>query len=391
MLASLFVLKRARFFFHLFVMAVLKSNREKQITRTSLIGIATNVLLAALKACVGLLANSIAIVLDAVNNLSDALSSVITIVGIKLAHRKPDKKHPFGHGRVEYFSGIIIAGIVFAAGVASFVESVKKIFEPEIPDYDYATIIVIVLAIVIKVVLGRFVKRQGERYCSDALIASGSDASFDAVISASTLLGAIVTLTLNVSVDGIIGLVISAFIIKAGVELLGQPVSQVLGARANSETTRGMKADIRQVVGVLGAYDLVLHNYGPDFAVGSVHVEVDDRLSAREIHLLTKKIQRLIVSKYDVFLSVGIYAVDMRDDDLGAVQRSIKSAVNGFDGVIQAHGIFIDSDTKYVSLDAVVDFKVEDKSLLRRNIVNRILEVCPDYEVDVNFDIDYSD
>lgn len=372
-------------------MAELKSNREIQITRTSLIGVATNVLLSVMKAIVGMLANSIAVVLDAVNNLSDALSSVITIVGIKLARRKPDKKHPFGHGRIEYFSGIIIAGLVFAAGVVSLVESVKKIIEPELPEYDYATVVVIVLAIVVKIFLGRFVKRQGEKYCSDALIASGSDASFDAVISASTLLGAIITLTFGISVDGFIGLIISGFIIKAGVELLGQPVSQVVGARANSETTKGMKADIRQIEGVLGAYDLVLHNYGPDYAVGSVHVEVDDRLSAREIHLLTKKIQRLIVSKYDVFLSVGIYAVDMCDDDLGAVQKSIKSVVNSCDGVIQSHGIFIDSASKYVSLDAVVDFKVEDKLLLRRNIVNKILEFCPGYDVDLNFDIDYSD
>ncbi len=372
-------------------MAELKSNREIQITRTSLIGVATNVLLSVMKAIVGMLANSIAVVLDAVNNLSDALSSVITIVGIKLARRKPDKKHPFGHGRIEYFSGIIIAGLVFAAGVVSLVESVKKIIEPELPEYDYATVVVIVLAIVVKIFLGRFVKRQGEKYCSDALIASGSDASFDAVISASTLLGAIITLTFGISVDGFIGLIISGFIIKAGVELLGQPVSQVVGARANSETTKGMKADIRQIEGVLGAYDLVLHNYGPDYAVGSVHVEVDDRLSAREIHLLTKKIQRLIVSKYDVFLSVGIYAVDMCDDDLGAVQKSIKSVVNSCDGVIQSHGIFIDSASKYVSLDAVVDFKVEDKLLLRQNIVNNILEICPGYEVDLNFDIDYSD
>ncbi len=354
-------------------------------------GIAANVLLAAMKALVGLLSSSIAIVLDAVNNLSDALSSVITIVGIKLARRKPDKKHPFGHGRVEYFSGIIIAGLVFSAGVVSLVESVKKIVDPEMPEYDCSTIIVIVLAIVVKIILGNFVKRQGVKYCSDALIASGSDAIFDAFISASTLLGAIITLTLNISVDGFIGLVISIFIIKAGVELLGQPVSQVVGARANSETTKGIKADIRQIEGVLGAYDLVLHNYGPDYAVGSVHVEVDDRLSAREIHLLTKKIQRFVVSKYDVFLSVGIYAVDMSDDDLAAVQRSIKTAVNSCDGVIQSHGVFIDSASKYISLDAVVDFKVEDKNLLRQNIVNEILVICPGYEVDLNFDIDYSD
>lgn len=368
-----------------------KKNREREITKTSVVGIVTNFLLALFKAVVGLLANSIAVVLDAVNNLSDALSSVITIIGIKFAHRKPDKKHPFGYGRVEYFSGILIAGLVFSAGVVSFVEAVKKIFNPEVPDYQAVTLVVISVAIVTKILLGRYVKRQGEKFCSDALIASGSDASFDAIISASTLLGALISIVGGISVDGWIGAIISAFIIKAGVELLGQPVSHVVGARANSETTRGIKADIRSVEGVIGAYDLVLHNYGPDYAVGSVHVEVDDSLSARDIHVLTKKIQLLIKEKYDVFLSVGIYAVDMRDDSWGQMQKSIKSIVNGFDGVIQSHGIFIDADSKYISLDAVVDFKVDDKALLRQRIVDGILSSFHGYQVDVNFDIDYSD
>lgn len=368
-----------------------KSSREKQITKTSIIGIITNILLASFKAFAGLLANSIAVVLDAVNNLSDALSSVITIVGIKLARRKPTKKHPFGHGRIEYFSAIIIAGLVFAAGAASLVESIKKIIYPEIPSYQTVTIIVIVASIITKLLLGRYVKRQGEKYCSDALIASGSDASFDAIISASTLLGAIITLAFNIPVDGYIGVVISGFIIKAGIELLAQPVSQVVGARTNSETTMSMKADVREIEGVIGVYDLVLHNYGPDFAVGSLHVEVDDRMSAREIHLLIKKIQRKIKEKYDIFLSVGIYAVDQHDDELGHMQAEIKHVVKEFEGIHQSHGIFIDSDSKYISLDAVVDFKVEDKALLKKRIVAKLSELHPGYEIDLNFDIDYSD
>lgn len=371
----------------------LKKNHfvKKQITKTSVIGIATNILLACFKAFVGLLANSIAVVLDAVNNLSDALSSVITIVGIKLARRKPTKNHPFGHGRIEYFSAIIIAGLVFAAGIASFVESVKKIINPEIPSYQTVTLVVIVASIITKILLGRYVKRQGEKYSSDALIASGSDASFDAIISAATLVGAIITMIFGVSVDGFIGAVISAFIIKAGVELLGQPVSQVVGARTNSETTKGMKADVRKIDGVIGVYDLVLHNYGPDFAVGSLHVEVDDRMSAREFHLLTKKIQRTIKEKYDIFLTVGLYAVDQVDDELGKMQSEIKAAVKAFDGVLQSHGIFIDNETKYISLDAVVDFKVEDKTLLRQKMVEKLQTLHPGYEVEISFDIDYSD
>ena len=173
--------------------------REKQITKTSLVGIIANVFLAGFKALVGLISGSIAIVLDAVNNLTDALSSVITIVGIKLAKRKPDDDHPFGHGRIEYFSAIIISGIVLAAGIMSLIESVKKIIHPEMPDYTTVTIVIVAVAVVVKLLLGRYVKTQGIKYNSDALVASGADASFDAIISASTLLGIFITIIFNIN------------------------------------------------------------------------------------------------------------------------------------------------------------------------------------------------
>ena len=165
-------------------------NRSQKIIRTSIIGIVANVLLAAFKAIVGVLANSVAIIMDAVNNLSDALSSVITIVGTKLSERPADREHPFGFGRVEYFSAIIIAVIVLSAGITSLIESVKKIFEPTEPEYTTVTLTVIVVAIVVKLILGLFVKKQGEQLNSDALIASVSDALFDAVITLATLISA---------------------------------------------------------------------------------------------------------------------------------------------------------------------------------------------------------
>lgn len=367
------------------------TSREKQITKTSIVGIVTNIFLAAFKAFVGMLANSIAVILDAVNNLSDALSSAITIIGIKLAHRKPNKEHPFGYGRIEYFSAILIAGLVFSAGVASMIESIKKIASPEATDFSIVTIIIIAVAIVTKIILGRYVKRQGEKFSSDALIASGADASFDAIISASTLVCAIVSLVWDIAIDGYIGAIISAFIIKAGVELFMQPLSQILGARTSSETTIGIKSDIRKFDGVIGAYDLVLHNYGPDRAVGSVHIEIDDSLTARDIHLLTKRIQRQIAQNYGVFLTIGIYAVDKQNDDLGKMQNDIKIIAASFDGILQAHGIFIDTETKIISLDAVVDFKVSDKQSLYNDIVNAIASKYDGYTVELNFDIDYSD
>ena len=361
--------------------------REKQITKTSVIGIIANVFLASFKALVGFIAGSIAIVLDAVNNLTDALSSIITIVGIKLAKKKPDEKHPYGHGRIEYFSAIIIAFIVLAAGAMSMVESIKKIFNPEMPDYSAATLIIVAVAVIVKILLGRYVKKQGVKLNSDALVASGADASFDAIISASTLLAAAITLIFHISVDAYFGAIISVFIIKAGLEMLGESVGSVMGTRPDSEITKNIKATIRQIPGVLGAYDLILHDYGPDKAIGSVHVEVDAAMTAEELHKLTKQIQLTIEHEFKVFLTVGIYAIDAEHDPL---RDKIREEAFKKEGVLGVHGIFVDDDRKYISFDILTDFTV-DRTGLEKEMRAYVQSLVGEYEVTINFDSNFSD
>ena len=165
-------------------------SREKTIIRTSVIGIVTNVLLAGFKATVGIISHSIAIVLDAVNNISDAGSSLITIVGTKLAGKEPDKQHPFGYGRIEYLSAMVIAVLILYAGITSFVESAKQIAASETPDYSPVSLIVVAVAVAVKIILGRYVKSVGLKVNSDSLVNSGEDATLDSIISASTLVAA---------------------------------------------------------------------------------------------------------------------------------------------------------------------------------------------------------
>ena len=210
-------------------------SRNKIIVRTSVIGILANVLLAAAKAVIGFVANSIAVILDAVNNLSDAMSSVITILGAKLAGKAPDKEHPYGYGRVEYLSAMIVSGLVLYAGITSAVESVKKILEPETPDYSSTALVIIALAVVVKVVLGRYVKAQGEKANSGALIASGADASFDAVLSLSVLASALIFVFTGISLEAYVGVVISCFIIKAGIDMMKETLDDILGVRILTE------------------------------------------------------------------------------------------------------------------------------------------------------------
>ena len=365
--------------------------REKAITKTSIIGICTNVFLAMFKAVAGLVAGSISVVLDAVNNLTDAFSSVITILDIKLAKKKPDADHPYGYGRIEYFSTILIALIVFAAGAASFVESVKKIIAPSMPEYSLVTIIIIITSVITKLILGRYVKTQGEKYASDALVASGSDASFDAIISASTLIGAAVTYFLHYSVDGLIGAVISAFIVKAGFEMMTEALSHVIGKRPDSAITGEIKQTVNAIPGVLGTYDLILHNYGPDSAIGSLHVEVDGNMTATQLHALTQKVQRAVLEKFNVFMTVGIYAVDRENEEIVRMREKIGEISKSHEGVLNSHGVFIDLNEKRISFDVTMDFSIQDKGKMSETIKKEVETAYSGFFVNVNCDTNYSE
>ena len=235
--------------------------RDKKIIQTSIVGIVANVFLAAFKTFVGLTANSIAIVMDAVNNLSDAASSIITIVGTKLAGKQPDKKHPFGHGRVEYLSAMLISFLVLYAGITALVESVKKIISPEKPDYSSVALIIVAVAVVVKIVLGRYVKKVGEEVNSDSLINSGEDATLDSIISASTLVAAGIYILFHISLEAWLGAIIAVVIIKSGIEMLQETISKILGERVDAQLARDIKETVKSFPDVSGAYDLVIHNH----------------------------------------------------------------------------------------------------------------------------------
>lgn len=366
-------------------------DRSSQIIRTSWIGIVANVLLAAFKAGVGIVSNSVAIVMDAVNNLSDALSSVITIVGTKLSQRPADRKHPFGFGRIEYFSAIIIAVIVLSAGITSFIESVKKIFDPTEPSYTKVTLIVIVVAIVVKLVLGYYVKRKGEQLNSDALIASGSDALFDAVITLATLISAGVMLMWNVSLDGILGALISVVIIKAGIEMLASPINELLGTSISAEFASQIKDEVSEFDGVHGVFDLILHNYGPDVKIGSLHINVYDTMSAHDIHGLTRKISMQMYERHGIIMTVGVYAVATGDNKQAELQKEVLHIIASHKEIIQVHGLYYSEADNMFSVDIVPDESVNDDAGISRQLAEEIQPLVPGVNVFVVVDHNYSE
>ena len=366
------------------------TDRSREIIRTSVVGIASNVLLAAFKAVVGVLANSVAVVMDAVNNLSDALSSVITIVGTKLSARPADRDHPFGHGRIEYFSAIIIAIIVLSAGVTSLIESVKKIFSPTEPEYTTVTLVVIVVAIVVKIVLGQYVKRQGERLKSDALIASGSDALFDAVITLSTLIAAGIMLIWGVSIDGILGALISVVIIKAGFEMLASPINELLGAKVSDELVQGIRHEVSEFEGVHGVYDIILHNYGPDVMIGSLHINVYDTMDAHQIHGLTRRISEAMFERHGIVMTVGVYAIATGNNKRAELQRTVMQALAKHEDITQVHGFYYFEEENRVSVDVVPEISVHDEQGFSAQLEAELKMLLPDKEITIVIDHNYS-
>ncbi|MBQ7143810.1 MAG: cation transporter [Oscillospiraceae bacterium] len=365
--------------------------REKTVIRTSIIGILANVFLAAFKAFVGLSANSIAIVMDAVNNLSDAASSVITIVGTKLAGKEPDKKHPFGYGRVEYLSAMLISGLVLYAGVTAFVESVKKIIYPDVPDYSAAALVIVAVAVVVKVLLGRYVKRVGERVNSDSLVNSGEDATLDSIISASTLAAAAVYLIFGVSLEAWLGAVIAAVIIKSGVGMLRETLSKLLGEPADVQLVRDIKRTVTDFPEVSGAYDLVLHDYGPDAHNGSIHIEVPDSLSASELDKLIRKISETVYRKHRVILTaVGVYSYNTTDPEAVAARERVRELALSEPGVLQMHGFYLDHTERTLRFDVVVSFDAEDRRAVWRAVREKAQAAYPDYQIQIAMDTDFN-
>ena len=366
--------------------------RSRGIVITSIVGIVANVLLAGFKATVGLLSNSIAIVLDAVNNLSDAASSIITIVGTKLAGKAPDRKHPFGYGRIEYLTNIIIAVIVLWAGITSLQESVTRIIHPETASYDTLTLVIVAVAVAAKIALGLFTKHRGTVLNSGSLVASGTDALMDSVISAATLVAAFIYILAGVSLEAWLGAIIAIVIIKAGVDMLHEVLSRIIGERADAETSQAVKETVRGVPGVLGAYDLVLDDYGPDQLQGSVHVEVPESTNAIAIDTLTRQIQQKVYAQTGVILhTVGVYSTNENSPTAAQMRAYALQLAEGDDYVTELHGFFVDEENRHVRLDAVVDFR----ALNRHAVVDRMQAALqrryPDYAFHITMDSDISD
>lgn len=366
--------------------------REKEIIKVSVIAIIANVFLSIFKTVVGFLSSSISIIMDAVNNLTDALSSIITIIGTKLSNKRPDRDHPYGFGRVEFITSSIISMLVLYAGITSLVESVKNIINPQKPSYSLVSLIIVAVAVLIKFLLGVFVKNKGENLESGALIASGEDSKMDSIISLSTLIAALLYKFTGLSLESYLAFIISIFIIKSGIDLLKEALSKIIGERIDKNLAQDLKEYILKYEKVQGVYDLVLSAYGPKLKIGSLHIEVSNKITIDELDILERKIAEDVYRDFSIALTgISIYSINETDDYVQKLFKDVRKIVGKYDNILQVHGFNYMEDENTINFDIVVDYAQEDVVKLCQSIKDDVKKAYPDKNVNITIDMDTAD
>ena len=364
--------------------------RTKKIIKVSVVGIITNLALTIFKAFLGIITGSIAISVDALNNLTDAISSLITIIGTKLASKQADYEHPYGHGRIEYFTSVVIGIIIFVVGVTAFKESVVKIIAKSEITYTYITFIILSLTIITKYCLSKYFVKSGNNLNSLSLIASGKDALVDVFISLSTLISALINYFFHISIEGYIGLIIALFIIKTAYGVVKDTINYIIGNRVDYTLIKKIREMVSSYPEVLGVYDLVFHNYGPNIIIGTFNIGVRDDMMAREIHILTKKIIYDIYHDFGVNVTIGVYALNDKKKYL-KIENNLKEIVKKYREIKEVHGFFVDYENNTIYFDLTVDFSCRDKRKIKDLVISDLNSKYPKYKYYVVIDNDMSD
>lgn len=361
--------------------------RNKKIIKISVQGIIVNLILVAFKATIGIIVNSIAIILDAVNNLSDAFLAIITIIGAKLSDKAPDKEHPYGHGRIEYFASVIIGAIMLFAGFTSLKECIKKVIYLEKASYSLTSLIIVIAATIVKFLFGTYVKKEGRKINSKSLVATGTDALMDSIVSLSTFVAAIVSIIWNISLESYLGLVISLIIIKSSIDILKEPINSIIGIRVEEELTQKIKRKINSYEEVQETCDLILHDYGPSKLIGSINIQVPEDMKASEIHTLTRKISEDIKKEFGILLTIGIYAAN-EEEKYKKIKNELNKIIKEYNEVLQVHGFYVDDKKMEISFDLIIDFQTENPTNIKNEIVEKMKEKFPKYNYYVILDTD---
>ena len=342
-------------------------------------GLTANVLLFAAKLAIGALSGSVAILADAFNNLSDAGSSIVTLVGFKLSSAPPDAEHPFGHGRMEYLSALGVAALIMAAGFELFLSAVDKIRHPALPEFGVLTIVVLALAIAVKLWMALFYKKIGNTIRSEALKASCADSCNDVICTGVVLLTSLIGWLSGVAIDGYVGLLVALFVIWSGFTVIKETVSPLLGQAPDPEMVQDIKNTVMAHPGIIGVHDLMIHNYGPGRLVLSLHAEVSCHEDMMRSHDLIDCVERELSRKYRAIACIHMDPVDSGNEEVEALKITVETILEDIDPRLTMHDfrvVFGETHTNLI-FDVVAPFDFKDEASVKAELQRRVTVVNP--------------
>lgn len=348
--------------------------REQYGVLASIVGIICNFILFLIKLTIGLIINSISVMADAFNNLSDAASSIISFVGVKISNRPADKEHPFGHGRFEYLAAIVVAFLVIEVGISCFKSSFQKILHPEAINFNLILLLILCISVTIKIWLGLFNRKLGNRINSTVMKATSTDAFGDVFITSATILSIVIGKVTGLKIDGYMGFVVSVFVIIAGINIARETFEPLIGEAVSPEMYRKITQLVESYDGIIGSHDLIVHNYGPTNIMATIHAEVPNTIDIEVAHETIDQIEREILKEYNIFLVIHMDPVEVRDELVLKYKNTIQNIIYQFEKEASIHDFRMVRGDKQINMifDLVVPYSYSEED--KKKIIDEITE-----------------
>ena len=350
----------------------------------SVVGIFCNVLLFSVKLAIGLILSSLAVTADAFNNLSDAASSIISFVGVKMAGKPADAEHPFGHGRIEYIAALIVSFLVIEVGFTFFKSSISKIMHPEEITFDPVPFIILILSILVKLWMAFFNNKLGKRIDSKVMLAAAADSLGDVITTSATVISIVICHFTSINVDAIAGLIVSGIVIWSGVSIAKDTLEPLIGQRVPSELYQKITDMVESYEGIVGAHDLIVHNYGPNRSMATIHAEVPNDVSIEASHEIIDRIERDAKKELNILLVIHMDPVEMRDEEVLELRDKTSHIVHALDPELHFHDFRVlkENEQKNLIFDLVVPDSYTEKDANR--VMHQLIALLHEMEKNVD-------
>ena len=356
----------------------------------SVVGIFCNVLLFSVKLTIGLILSSLAVTADAFNNLSDAASSIISFIGVKMAGKPADAEHPFGHGRIEYIAALIVSFLVIEVGFTFFKSSISKILHPEEIRFDLVPFVILILSILVKLWMAFFNNKLGKRIDSKVMLATAADSLGDVITTSATVLSIIICHFTSINVDAIAGLIVSAIVIWSGISIAKDTLEPLIGERVPAELYQKITDIVESYDGIVGTHDLIVHNYGPNRSMATIHAEVPNDINIDVSHEIIDKIERDVKKDLNILLVIHMDPVEMRDEEVLSLREKTSRIVHALDPELNFHDFRVlkENEQRNLIFDLVIpdSYSEKDANRVMHQLVSLLHEMDENVECIITLD-----